>query len=378
MNHRELDPRAMQVVVYTLVACGAARGNGAAPAAPVVTRAPTVPVVARTPTGDAGATRMGIASDLRPPAVARTPTPQQVAAGSAPAVGRTPTPQQPPQAPAVARTTTPSTPAASRTTTPRVGSGLTSPAMSRTMTPRMTAADLANLVATRTQLIDTGSDFFAILGLATDAPPEAVRVAHLRLAALLQPPHLALVGYDDATGGAKRLLEHVETAFHVLNDPARRTAYVAAMSRTNDGALRAARARTYEEVAERTPAAEAFHRGQLALRAELPAKAAIDFATAVELDPPNFEYQTMLAWAKFCAASDRDAIAMDTRKALERIVNRSDAPESPRYYLGRVERLLGREREALRHFREVLAVAPNHAEAASEVRVLESRLAASR
>ena len=44
------------------------------------------------------------------------------------------------------------------------------------------------------------------------------------------------------------------------------------------------------------------------------------------------------------------------------------------FYLGRVERILGREREALEHFYEVLRIKPNHAEASSEVRLLEQRL----
>ena len=65
---------------------------------------------------------------------------------------------------------------------------------------------------------------------------------------------------------------------------------------------------------------------------------------------------------------------MDTRKTLDRLAHKSDHPEIARYHLGRVERLLGRDREALRQFREVLDVAPQHLEAASEVRVLEARL----
>jgi hypothetical protein len=45
-----------------------------------------------------------------------------------------------------------------------------------------------------------------------------------------------------------------------------------------------------------------------------------------------------------------------------------------RFYLGRVERMLGNDKDALRYFREVLAQAPGHAEAASEVRVIEARM----
>jgi hypothetical protein len=44
-----------------------------------------------------------------------------------------------------------------------------------------------------------------------------------------------------------------------------------------------------------------------------------------------------------------------------------------RFYLGRVERMLGRDAEAQRHFRDVLAASPGHVEAAAELRVLELR-----
>ena len=44
--------------------------------------------------------------------------------------------------------------------------------------------------------------------------------------------------------------------------------------------------------------------------------------------------------------------------------------------LGRVECMLGRDKEALRHFNEVLELQPHHVEAASEKRIIELRLAA--
>jgi tetratricopeptide (TPR) repeat protein len=301
----------------------------------------------------------------------RMPASPSVSPATAPVAPRTTTSTtQPITARAITPATTP--PVVARTATPSSTPPLN---IQRTLSPRASIADIAKLVATRTQLIDQGADFFALLGLANDAPHEAVRVAHLRLASLLQPVQLALIGYDDSDGAAKRLLEQVEAAFNVLNDPARRAAYLATLSRTvtQEAMMRAARARTYEECSERTPAAEAFHRGQLALRADHAAKAAIEFQTASELDPANHEYPVMAAFARFCAAADRDAAAVEARKVLERGINKSEHPALARYYLGRVERMLGRERDALRHFREVLVLQPEHAEAASEVRVLEAR-----
>ena len=122
-------------------------------------------------------------------------------------------------------------------------------------------------------------------------------------------------------------------------------------------------------------AEEAFRRGEMALRREQLDQAIAEFTTAVELQPQESEYQALFTWAKFAAAADKQAIARKTRiELLAR--GRAHRLQSPtaRFYLGRVERILGREREALDHFYEVLRIKPNHAEASSEIRVLETRL----
>jgi hypothetical protein len=123
-------------------------------------------------------------------------------------------------------------------------------------------------------------------------------------------------------------------------------------------------------------AEEAFKRGERAMKRDQPGEAILEYKTACDLNPYEVDYAGMLAWAKFCAAGDKAAIAVETRKVLERTAFKSNRPERPRFYLGRVERMLGRDKEALRHFQVVLALKPNHAEAASEVRAIEARLQA--
>ena len=123
---------------------------------------------------------------------------------------------------------------------------------------------------------------------------------------------------------------------------------------------------------------EAFKRGELAMKRDQPGEAILEFKAALDLNPHEVDYAAMLAWAKFCAAGDKPGIGVETRRALERAVFKSQRPERARFYLGRVERMLGRDREALRHFLEVLEMKPNHAEAASEIRAIEARLQAAR
>lgn len=120
---------------------------------------------------------------------------------------------------------------------------------------------------------------------------------------------------------------------------------------------------------------EAFQRGIMALRRDDMVEAVIELVRATELAPMEVDYAAMLAWAKFCAAPDKNAIALATRKILERAIRKSEKPMMARFYLGRVERILGRVREALVHFKQVLDIEPGHADAAAEVRMLEPRMA---
>jgi tetratricopeptide (TPR) repeat protein len=97
---------------------------------------------------------------------------------------------------------------------------------------------------------------------------------------------------------------------------------------------------------------------------------------ALHLAPESFDYQALHAWATFCAAKDKAAAADVARKQLEKASHRADAPHEVRLLLGRLERAIGREREALRHFRAVLERVPDHAAATAELRELEAKLEA--
>jgi cytochrome c-type biogenesis protein CcmH/NrfG len=112
----------------------------------------------------------------------------------------------------------------------------------------------------------------------------------------------------------------------------------------------------------------------MALRREQLPQALEAFKQAVELQPNESEYQALLAWALFASATDKSAVAGQTRRALIRAAEANDMSPTALFYLGRVERMLGREKEALEHFREVLRIKPSHTEAGSEARILEQRL----
>jgi hypothetical protein len=121
-------------------------------------------------------------------------------------------------------------------------------------------------------------------------------------------------------------------------------------------------------------AAEAVDRATRALASDKPEAAVLELKKALELVPNHVDYNALLGWALFCAADDKVSVATEARKLLEKGVYKSQQPEVAQFYLGRVERILGRDKEALRHFQAVLDVLPNHRDASAEVRVIEARM----
>jgi hypothetical protein len=121
-------------------------------------------------------------------------------------------------------------------------------------------------------------------------------------------------------------------------------------------------------------AAEAVERATRALDQDKPEAAVLELKKAVELVPNDPDYTALLGWALFCAADDKRAAATIARKALEAAIGKSKNPHVARFFLGRIERILGRHQEALGHFHAVLLMQPNHREASAEIRILQARL----
>lgn len=254
------------------------------------------------------------------------------------------------------------------------------PAMSRTITTPRTITErdrvkkeIEVLMATRIAKLEQGCDYFAILGLPFEAPLDAVRNSYVEITRRLSPDSLSNLEIADETKVAPRILAQVNAAFTVLTDTNKRRDYLNAQKRGEPTPI-APRART-GELDKAELAAEAFEAGEGALKRDDIPKAVEELGRACTLAPTNLEYTAMFAWAQFCAAHDKQKIYVETRKMLEKAIHRGDKPVIARFYLGRVERMVGHDREAMNHFQEVLLDEPSHREAASEVRVLEQKMA---
>ena len=245
----------------------------------------------------------------------------------------------------------------------------------RTKTDSKQAADVKQLIAHQLELLRGGIDHFALLGVNLDASAEEIRKAYFALARQLHPDRLSALGIPDDERSAQRLFAQVNSAFALLSDPRSRAEYAEIQRRGGEAVVRAEQAKAEQLASRLLDAEEAYRRGEMALRRDQLSTALAEFARAIELDPNEADYHAMLAWTQFCAAPDKMAIANATRSALDRAISRSPRAIAARFYLGRVERMLGRDQDALRHFHQVLELSPHHTEAATEARVIEARLA---
>lgn len=428
-KHREIDPRTAQAVVYALVTCRAAigvpppasvraapRATGPSELAVTMRRGPntTSPseLYSRTHTGSRdvfvspATPRTSTASATTPPpSTARTTTPL-------PTTARTTTPP-----PTTARTTTP-LPTAARTATASTPPGpraSTSPPLARTTTPPATARTMTSPTARpagppgdampRTPT-PTGPHAPVPGGASTGVPLAA---ASTTPSGPTTPPPMAAPAAPPTPGGSgptrtpRTTTPGGSTPPPVTGrsvtptDPPTSgraptprapvtgrapTPRAPVMGRAPTGrAPRGSQPPDTEPIVPPPPAnapalaKEAYDRGAIKLRQEELMDAIAELQRAVELQPKDIDYAAMLAWARFCAAGDKQALAQATRETLARALRKSQTPETPRFWLGRVERMLGRDKEALRHFYEVLDALPKHADAAAEVRIIEARLA---
>jgi tetratricopeptide (TPR) repeat protein len=238
-------------------------------------------------------------------------------------------------------------------------------------------AEVRALIDAKAKQIEDEVDHFELLGVARTANDAEIKKAYFALARQLHPDRLSALAMKDAGHDAQRVFAQINAANAVIGDPKQRGEYLDVMSRGGAKAVRKAEKEAELLLQRAMEAEEHFNRGEAMLRGnQLPA-ALKELTKAVELKPDETDYQVALTWAKFCTASDKNAAASSARRVLTTAINQAGST-SAHLYLGRVERMLGRDQEALKHFRAVLEAEPNNKDATAEVRVLESRAGGAR
>jgi tetratricopeptide (TPR) repeat protein len=232
------------------------------------------------------------------------------------------------------------------------------------------------LIVDRSAQVEEGAAHFALLGVGVDASAEEIRKMYFGLARQLHPDRLTALGIVDEDRAAQRLFAQINTAFAVLSSPARRAEYRRTLQAGGENVVRAQQDQA-EAITRRVLAAEEkFRIGEMALRRDQLDVALTHFKQAVELNPDEADHHALLGWTIFVSAADKTTVVKEARGKLEQAARMAPKAVAPRLYLGRMARMLGRDKDAIAQFNEVLLLQPGHNEATSELRVLEGRKAA--
>ena len=136
---------------------------------------------------------------------------------------------------------------------------------------RDTAAtnEIEHLLQSKMPLLDRKVDHFTLFGLKPTATPDEVRQTYFMLARKLHPDRLTAIGIVDDVQDAQRLMAHINAAFGILNDPKRKSDYMAVLQRGGEAAVRAEESKSDEMAMRVMRAEELFRQGEMALRRDL-------------------------------------------------------------------------------------------------------------
>jgi len=220
--------------------------------------------------------------------------------------------------------------------------------------------------------VEANSDYFTILNVSRDAGGAAIKTAYFQLAKTYHPDRLSLVKLEQLRPQVEKIFARLSEAYAVLGDEKKRAEYIAMMERGGTGGVSG----DQDEVARATKilsAEEHFRKGEMALRRQLFSLAEKEFKTALELNPDEGEHHAMSAWATWCNADNKEAIASEVKKGLNKAIELNPKCAPAFYYLGQLYKHMGDEIRAMASFQKVLNQSPGHVDALREVRLIDMR-----
>jgi tetratricopeptide (TPR) repeat protein len=229
-------------------------------------------------------------------------------------------------------------------------------------------------IEARAAAID-GEDFFQMLGITPDAPPERIRTAYFALAKQWHPDRVP-AELEDVKPAVARLFARISEAYQTLSDPARRLDY----ERARQEGIRA-KEEEEEKVARVVDAVLEIQKAEILLKKRDLAGAEALARRAVEADPEQPEYLTLLVWIQAQRRGEPPPIPEgatithydDLIEMLDAVIEEEPRYERALFYRGVLLKRSGRVDQALRDFRLVAEINPRNLDAVREVRLSEMR-----
>ena len=205
-------------------------------------------------------------------------------------------------------------------------------------------------------------DYYAVLGVAEDAPQDEIRDSYYKLVKDYHPDvNQSIPG--DIREKAQEIFTAINSAYETLSDNEKRRNYNSEEEITE---LKTQAQSIYEAEVE-------YKRGIVLLVQRNYGEAASKLGEALKINPEESAYIGAYAWARFLSSEDKNGnlseIIGDLTKAIE--INPTIAENY--YYLGSIHKSLGDTDKAEQNYHKALETDPNYIEAKRELRLINSR-----
>ena len=213
-------------------------------------------------------------------------------------------------------------------------------------------------------------DYFGVLGVEQGAPVAQIKKSYFKLAKKYHPDHYSSMGDSEIKELANNIFSAVSQAFSEIGNEEGRKNYlerITASTQSDD---------FNKEAQDLINAEIQFQKGEVFLKKREYDQAIEAFEWAKKLNPKEPEYQMLLGWAtykKYSSLSDGEGKVNQAVRLIERSIEANPKLDRGLYYLGLINKLRGRDKEAEQFFRRAVDVNPKALDAVRELRLFEMR-----
>ena len=221
-------------------------------------------------------------------------------------------------------------------------------------------------------------DYFWVLGIERDAAPAALDRAYEALARSFHADRYRLAPDDDRKV-AQEMFDILAEAHRVLQDPARRRAYLAKLGRNEpapsvgESADQDAAPRSAAPAPSSNPAHSLYEVGLEHLRARRHHEAVEVLRQAARLVPNQADYRAALGWALFRQAPADARAGRAAIAELRRATQIDERHRAAAQHLAEIYAQTGQPDLAIAELQRLLALDPNALELAEELHRLKSQ-----
>ena len=218
-------------------------------------------------------------------------------------------------------------------------------------------------------------DHFQLLGVTPEAPADRIQGAYFALAKQWHPDRTP-AELQDLKPQIARVFAHISEAYQTLSDPKRREEYLADREQGSRAAPD-----DEERIARAVDAALEFQKAEVLLKKRDLGGAEALARSAVDADPEQPEYRTLLAWIHAQRRGDPPAFPDggtsthfdDLIEVLDAVLTKEPEYERALFYRGMLLKRAGFHERAIRDFKLAAVLNPKNLDAVREVRLFDMR-----